>query len=158
MNKILRKQSRRGFSLVELLAVVLVLAVLAAVAIPLYTSQRQSAAGRACKANLASIASALSAYALRNGGYPDTGIATLKTAYVANATTGGLVGAPEGMTEMPKCPLGQDYVYTKTGSACKIECSNGNVATGAHNNYPSAAGTASEWVKSLAAPSVDALP
>src|ERR1041384_7838144 len=105
--KIRTRRSRRGFSLVELLAVVLVIAVLAAVAIPLYTSQRKSAAGRTCKANLAAISSAMSAYALRNNAYP-TSLATAKTA---------LVGAAEGLSEWPKCPLGADYTYSGGGAA-----------------------------------------
>src|SRR5947207_2054216 len=92
-------RTRRGFSLVELLAVVLVLAVLAAVAVPLYTSQRKSAAGRACKANLTAMSAALAAYALRNNAYP----AALAT----------LVGANEGLTELPKCPdTGAAYSYS----------------------------------------------
>src|ERR1044071_5075942 len=97
------RSTHRGFSLVELLAVVLVLAVLAGVAIPLYTSQRKSAAGRTCKANLAAISSALAAYALRNNAYP------------AAPSGGGLptqiVGAAEGLTQLPACPLGGAYTY-----------------------------------------------
>src|SRR3954453_17457756 len=93
--KIRTRRTRRGFSLVELLAVVLVIAVLAAVAIPLYTSQRKSAAGRACKANIAALSASLTGYALRNNTYPPS----LNT----------LVGSAEGLAEIPKCPLGGDY-------------------------------------------------
>lgn len=60
---------RRGFSLVELLAVVLILAVLACIAVPMYVQERQSSAARACKYNLRVIASAQSAYALRFGSF-----------------------------------------------------------------------------------------
>src|ERR1041384_5578461 len=111
--KIRTRRSRRGFSLVELLAVVLVIAVLAAVAVPLYTSQRRSAAGRACKANITAISSALAAYALRNNAYPTTA-----------QTLSVLVGANEGLTEVPKCPLTNTaYTYTSTGTAV-ITCPN----------------------------------
>jgi prepilin-type N-terminal cleavage/methylation domain-containing protein len=144
VNKMLRKQSRKGFSLVELLAVVLVLAVLAAVAIPLYTSQRKSAAGRTCKANLAAIQSGLAAKALRDGVYP----ATLST----------LVGAAEGLTELPKCPIsGAGYSYTApTGTTtatagCTIACPNPST----HDGY---GGVTADYTKALSAPAADSLP
>ncbi|NLI01570.1 MAG: prepilin-type N-terminal cleavage/methylation domain-containing protein [Chthonomonadales bacterium] len=138
-----RKRAKRGFSLVELLAVVLVLAVLAAVAVPLYISQRKSAAGRACKANIAAIANAASAYALRNGAYPATGAAVWSSK---------LVGANEGLAKWPACPLGADYTCTTNadGSA-EIACPN----DGAHAGFGGAAG---DWTVDLAKPGADSLP
>jgi prepilin-type N-terminal cleavage/methylation domain-containing protein len=105
-------QARRGFSLVELLAVVLILAVLAAVAIPLYINTRRSAAARACKGNLAAIASAQSAYALRNGSYAPT--------------QAGLVGQPEGLSVEVRCPLTNttNYTHTVTAGALTLTCPN----------------------------------
>ena len=126
-------RSRRGFSLVELLAVVLVLAVLAAVAIPLYTSQRQSAAARTCKANIAAISAALAGYALRNGAYP------------ADLTP--LVGAPEGLTSVPTCPLGDNgtagnkvYTYAVAAGAATLTCKN----AAAHVPYGGAGAAAAD--------------
>ena len=130
-------KNRRGFSLVELLAVVLVLAVLAAVAIPLYTSQRKSAAGRSCKANITAIAAACSGYALRNNAYP--------------AALASLVGAAEGMTEIPKCPLGQSYTYSVAAGVATLTCPN----DAAHAGY---GGVAGDWTKALPAPAADSLP
>jgi prepilin-type N-terminal cleavage/methylation domain-containing protein len=57
----------QGFSLVELLAVVLILTVLGGIAIPVYLQERQKAAARTCLYNLKVIAGAQSAYALRFG-------------------------------------------------------------------------------------------
>ena len=82
-----RNRSSKGFSLVELLAVVLILAVLAAVAVPLYINTRKTSAARACKANIATIATAEAAYSVRNGQYS----IDLENNYVAaDPSTGGL--------------------------------------------------------------------
>ncbi len=122
-----RTTNKKGFSLVELLAVVLVLAALAAIAVPLYTSQRKSAQARVCLANLSAISASLSAFALRNNEYPQV---ALTTAYTAGAPdTSGLIGAPEGLAQIPVCPAsGTAYAYTVatgttvTPSICKIAC------------------------------------
>lgn len=151
------KSAQAGFTLVELLAVVLVLSVLAAIAVPAYVNTRKSSAARACTANLASIAAAESAYHTRFGKYgggstqSDT---SWSTAYVAGspgvAPTGGLVGAPEGLASAPKCPLdnGNYEVYVDNGN-CRIQCA------GAAQHATDVNAPATTWQLALAKGGVD---
>ena len=139
----MRRHNVRGFSLVELLAVVLVLAVLSLVAIPLYTSQRKSAAARACKANLTAISSSLAGYALRNGRYPTTAEGLVE-----------LVGKAEGLTSVPVCPLDKSaYTWSVSSGIGTLECP--NKANTDHTNFGA---TTAELSRTLAAPAADQLP
>lgn len=117
------RRSRRGFSLVELLAVVLILAVLAGVAVPVYLNQRTRAANRACQANITAIAKAASVYLVTNGAYPTAASATAPTALVS--------GTEGGLGEVPTCPLnGAGYTIQNTAGSLEINCTDA-----AHTSY-----------------------
>lgn len=134
-----RTRRSAAFSLVELLSATLVLGVLSSLAVPLYTSQRQSAAGRVCKANETAIAKAATAWVLRHGEYP--------------SELDDLLTAPEGMMWLPKCPLGGDYVWrVDEAGAASIVCPN----AARHVGFGGV--LAAEWTMSLAAPGRDMLP
>jgi type IV pilus assembly protein PilA len=66
-----RRQNRRGFTLIELMIVIAIIAILAAVLIPNFVRARSMAQLAGCKSNLKNIATALEAYSVdHNGHYP----------------------------------------------------------------------------------------
>ena len=62
--------SRRGFTLVELLVVVVVIGILAAIAIPKFSDLSEQARTQSCRHNMRSLAGALQMYYSSAGHYP----------------------------------------------------------------------------------------
>jgi type IV pilus assembly protein PilA len=92
----------RGFTLVELLVVVLILATLMAVALPLYLSSVADSATKTCRANMQSIANAAQSWKVKNRAIDFTGL-------TISALTPDL-----GAT--PSCPSGGTYALVLTGT------------------------------------------
>jgi general secretion pathway protein G len=99
-------KTRKGFTLVELLLVILILAILASIVVPRMTSATGDAKKAKCECNWANLIRALELYAVKNdGAYPanqsafDTGILNSATYF------------PHGA---PVCPYGTVYVYVPT--------------------------------------------
>lgn len=68
-------KNESGFTLIELMVVVVIIGVLVAIAIPLFVSATSNAKLNTCKANLRTIDGAISVYYADNSGYPPTGAA-----------------------------------------------------------------------------------
>ncbi len=67
-----KMKSRKGFTLVELMVVVLIVGILAAVAVPMMTGRIDSAKWTEAKAGMGTIASAVRAYAAEKGDFSST--------------------------------------------------------------------------------------
>lgn len=63
----------RGFTLIELMIVVAIIAILAGILIPNFVNARAQAQTSACESNLRAIATAMELYYSDNGRYPDAG-------------------------------------------------------------------------------------
>jgi prepilin-type N-terminal cleavage/methylation domain-containing protein len=97
---------KKGFSLVELLIAVIILAALAAIAIPRITQSSSNAKQNACDTNVDIINSAIEMYYVDTGAYPSalTDV-TQSTSYF-----------PDGE---PNCPLGGTYTM---GATNRVTC------------------------------------
>jgi len=88
---------RRGFTLIEIMIVVLIIAVLLAIAIPNFMKARDTSRAKACVANLRQIDTAKMQWAMDNKklGTETPAVDALIPTYIKNALT---------------CPSGGDYV------------------------------------------------
>jgi prepilin-type N-terminal cleavage/methylation domain-containing protein len=64
------KRNNRGFTLVELMIVVVIIGVLVAIAVPVYNSTQKKAKETACEANIRTIEGAAAQYHAANGKWP----------------------------------------------------------------------------------------
>ena len=93
---------RKAFTLVELLIVILVLAILMAVALPLYLAAVSDSQVKTCRANMQTIANAEAAY---------------KTANSAHAYTTTLSNLASNLGATPVCPSSGTYSVTISAGA-----------------------------------------
>ena len=110
--------NRKAVTLVELLVVVIILAGLAAMAIPRIASSAQNAKAKACNTNLDVINSAIEMYSYDNDNYP-----TLLKDVIGSKTY-----FPDGA---PVCPLSGTY---KMNADYRVTCSHVGAAEAMGNN------------------------
>lgn len=85
-----------GFTLVELLVVVLMLATLIGIAVPTFVSQRDNAFGAAVQSDLRSAAIALESYRAQNAAYATAAIDTEQWGYVRSPDVVTVASVPDG--------------------------------------------------------------
>ncbi len=89
----MKTRNLKGFTLVELLIVAVVLAIFAAIVVPQFSSTTDEAKDSALKSDLAAIRSALDLYRQHHGAYPGA------NASVGGTCTGGTAGTGAAETE-----------------------------------------------------------
>lgn len=111
-------RDRRGFTLIEIMVVVVILAMLAALVGPKLMGRADDAKLADAKVQIKNIETALKFYKLDNGVYPSTeqGLASL----VGKPTVGVIPknykeGGYLESKKLPKDPWGNDYLYVSPG-------------------------------------------
>jgi len=111
------RRSRKGFTLIELMIVIAIIAILAAILVPNFIRARAQGQLTACKSNLKNIGTALEMYSTDNGGRFPTAAGGLCTAY---------------LKQIPTCPSrGSDtyttgFVSASNPDAYTVDCKGSN--------------------------------
>ena len=98
--KMLRKDE--GFTLVELMVVVLIIGILVAIAVPVFLNASANAAAKSCQANQRTISGGIQTYNATNPLAPIVGSAT--NVALPDGAYANLFGASGAVKSVPTCP------------------------------------------------------
>jgi general secretion pathway protein G len=114
-----RRRQRNAFTLIELLLVLVILAILAAVVVPKFTGRTEQARVSAAKAQISMMKNAISMFEADTGRFPATeeGLKALveKPGDLANWKQGGYMTD----NKIPDDPWGRPYIYRCPGTTGK---------------------------------------
>lgn len=113
-----RKKYTQGFTLVEILLVVLIIGVISAMVVPNLAGRGEQARRSIARADIdTNLDSSLGMYELDNGKYPttDQGLAALLQKPAIEPVPGNWNGPYLKKKAVPKDPWGRDYVYRSPG-------------------------------------------
>ena len=130
----MKKLTKKGFTLIELMIVIAIIAILAAILVPNFANARKQAQFAACKGNLKNIGTGMEVFYSIQNNYPEaTGATGVESQLQSNKSLGN----------MPWCPLTKDksvgnkyscsYSTAYDRQSYFIFCS-GDTRVGSHND------------------------
>ena len=146
-------KSKKGFTLVELMIVVVIMAILVAVAVPIFSAVTKNARIKTCAANRREIVSQVNGFLMGNidgkqhvaaGSFTVTSDSSSGTVTAGTSTDAAYtVEMFEGLfQEVPYCPASGTYTVTITAAAStginestatvSVECNGGDDGEGVH--------------------------
>jgi len=115
----MNRKKQEGFTLIELMVVLIILALLATIVVPKFLGSEEKAKRQVTITQIRSLEGALDSYRLDNGFYPttDQGLnALIKKPEVGRIPPKWRDGGYLKPARIPKDPWGTDYVYISPGS------------------------------------------
>ena len=124
MTRIRSKKKDAGFTLIEIMIVVLIIAILLAIAVPNFLRARETSRAKSCTANMRQIETAKEQWAM------DTKAAATATPVAADLVTEYMRGTED---TLPLCP--SSGTYTIGNMNARPVCSIGTNATGTYDDH-----------------------
>ena len=118
----MKRNAQQGFTLIEILVVVSILAILGALIVPKIMDRPNEARIVAAKHDIGTVVAALKLYKLDNGRYPTTeqGLQALVEKPTSEPVPGNWKSGGY-LEKMPKDPWGRDYLYLNPGIKREID-------------------------------------